>query len=119
MKYVEAFIEQLENPTMMSDEQKVIKDAQDTFRSYDELKALREISVYWVQKRSASTSMRSSPERKVSQTSVTSPPSPVSTPGAVEDVTSPTLQRWFPLWGGWYNSENVHLMVDIGVDLSN
>ena len=38
---------------------------------------------------------------------MTSTPSPVSTPGAVEDVTSPTLQRWFPLWGGWYNSENV------------
>ena len=55
---------QLENPTMMSDEMKVIKDAQDTFRSYDELKALREIAVYWVQKKSATTSMRSSPERK-------------------------------------------------------
>ena len=25
---------------------------------------------------------------------------------AAEEQTSHTLQRWFPLWGGWYDAEN-------------
>ena len=85
---------------MMSEEHKVIKEAQDTLRSYDELKSLREIAVYWVQKNidMSKSASRSSPERKVSQ------PSTPTSPGQ-DEVTSPTLQRWFPLWGGWYNAD--------------
>ena len=31
--------------------------------------------------------------------------SPASDDNSGDEVTSPTLQRWFPLWGGWYNTE--------------
>ena len=108
VKYVEAFMAQLENPTMMSEELKVIKEAQDALRTYDELKALREIAVYWVQKKGISRSVTSTPERKSSQASnATTPTSaPSSGSGPADDVSSPTLQRWFPLWGGWYNTEH-------------
>ena len=107
VKYVEAFTAQLENPTMVSEEHKTVKESQDTVRSYDELRELREISVFWVQRRLQQRSAPTTPERKVS-----SPNSPVAavTPSKLqsptaEDVASPTLQRWFPLWGGWYNTE--------------
>ena len=50
VEYVEAFKAQLFNPNTMSDELKVVKEAQDTFRSYEELRALREISVFWLEK---------------------------------------------------------------------
>ena len=113
LSYVKAFMAQLENPTMMTEEDKVIKEAQDSFRSYEELKELREISVYWVQKRiqnSDQNSVSSSPSRKSSQASGSpqkaSPLlSPVSDDPQADEVTTPTLQRWFPLWGGWYNTE--------------
>ena len=42
--YVEAFKAQLSNPNTMTDEQKVLKEAQDNFRTYDELRALRKTS---------------------------------------------------------------------------
>ena len=48
--YVEAFKAQLFNPNTMSDELKVVKEAQDSFRTYEELRALREISVFWLEK---------------------------------------------------------------------
>ena len=110
VSYVKAFMAQLENPTMMTEEDKVIKEAQDSFRSYEELKELREISVYWVQKRISDqrNSVSSSPSRKSSQASPQkSPPlmSPASDAPQADEVTTPTLQRWFPLWGGWYNTE--------------
>ena len=41
---------------------------------------------------------RSSPESKVSQ-----PATPTSL--IQDEVSSPTLQRWSPLWGGWYNAD--------------
>ena len=41
---------------------------------------------------------RSSPESKVSQ-----PATPTSL--GQDEVSSPTLQRWSPLWGGWYNAD--------------
>ena len=31
--------------------------------------------------------------------------SPASDAPQADEVTTPTLQRWFPLWGGWYNTE--------------
>ena len=76
VSYVRAFMAQLENPTMMSEEDdKVIKETQDSFRSYEELKELRDISVYWVQKRISDqrSSVSSSPSRKSSQTSPQKP----------------------------------------------
>ena len=42
--YVEAFKAQLSNPNTMTDEQKVLKEAQDNSRTYDELRALRKTS---------------------------------------------------------------------------
>ena len=113
VSYVRAFMAQLENPTMMTEEDKVIKETQDSLRSYEELKELREISVYWVQKNiknSDLNSVSSSPSRKSSQASGSpqkaSPLlSPASDDPPGDEVTSPTLQRWFPLWGGWYNTE--------------
>ena len=106
MSYVKAFIAQLENPTMMSEEDKVIKEAQDSFRSYEELKELREISVFLVQRsadENSTSSRNSSQAGSPKKSSVTSPSDPGASP--VEEVSSPTLQRWFPLWGGWYNTE--------------
>ena len=106
VSYVKAFIAQLENPTMMSEEDKVIKEAQDSFRSYEELKELREISVFLVQRSAddnSTSSRKSSQAGSPKKSSVTSPSDPGASP--VEEVSSPTLQRWFPLWGGWYNTE--------------
>ena len=92
VKYVEAFMAQLENPTMMSEELKVIKEAQDAFRTYDELKALREIAVYWVQKKGISRSVTSTPERKSSQAS--SATTPTSAP--------PQAGEWLRADPRWY-----------------
>ena len=103
LDYVRAFMEQLENPTMVSDELKTLKETQDNCRSYDELKALREIAVFWVEKKQKRSKM-STPERKVSTASNSQEQADPSSPG--EEVASPTLQRWFPLWGGWYDSDN-------------
>ena len=102
VKYVEAFMAQLDNPTMISEEHKLVKETQDSLRSYDELKVLREIAVYWVERQQVK-SVPTTPERKVS-TQVT----PVLSPSG-DDVASPTLQRWFPLWGGWYNSDQAQV----------
>ena len=102
--YVKAFMEQLENPTMVSEDMKNVKESQDNSRSYDELKALREIAVFWVEKKQHQRKVSSTPEKKVSRAGSAQGDSPSSpgTPG--EEVASPTLQRWFPLWGGWYDS---------------
>ena len=48
--YVKAFMAQLENPATVPDDLQVAKEAQDNMRSYEELKTVREISVYWLRK---------------------------------------------------------------------
>ena len=55
----------------------------------------REITVFWQQK-------------KIFQSDPPGSPAAVLTPSetAAEEQTSHTLQRWFPLWGGWYDAEN-------------
>ena len=90
MQYVEAFKAQLINPNTMSDELKVVKEAQDSFRSYEELRALREISVFWLEKEREDRTVIGTGEEEEE----------------MEEVAAPTLQRWFPLWGGWYGAEN-------------
>ena len=86
--YVEAFKAQLFNPNTMSDELKVVKEAQDSFRTYEELRALREISVFWLEKEREERTVVGLGEEE-----------------ETEEVAAPTLQRWFPLWGGWYGGE--------------
>ena len=49
--YVEAFMAQLENPTMVTEEIQVVREAQDNIRTYEELTALREMAVFWKQKK--------------------------------------------------------------------
>ena len=85
LAYVKAFTAQLVNPNTMSDELKVEKEAQDNLRSYEELRALREISVHWLERGRREVAGRTREEPAVA------PP-------------APTLQRWFPLWGGWYDT---------------
>ena len=89
MEYVDAFKAQLLNPNTMSDELKVVKEAQDNFRSYEELRALREISVFWLEKEREERTVVGIGEEE-----------------ETEEKAAPTLQRWFPLWGGWYGAEN-------------
>ena len=97
ISYVAAFSAQLENPAMVTEEMKEVRAEQDGRRSYDELKALREISVYWVERK---LSENSSGVSSLSSPTLPSQPEP----GGQEELSSPTLQRWFPLWGGWYSS---------------
>jgi vacuolar protein sorting-associated protein 13D len=87
--YVEAFTAQLVSPNTMSDELRVVKEAQDSLRSYEELRALREVAVQRL-------------ERDRGQADEPEPEGP-------EEPQAPTLQRWFPLWGGWYGSGEVEV----------
>ena len=80
---------------MVTEEMQVVREAQDNTRSYEELKALREIAVFWQQKKILQSDPQGSPAAVVTPTET-----------AAEEQTSPTLQRWFPLWGGWYDAEN-------------
>ena len=74
--YVEAFKAQLFNPNTMSDELKVVKEAQDSFRTYEELRALREISVFWLEKEREERTVVGLGEEE-----------------ETEEVAAPTLQR--------------------------
>ena len=82
--YVEAFTAQLVSPNTMSDELRVVKEAQDSLRSYEELRTLREVAVQRLE-RARAEAVEPEPE-------------------VVEEPQAPTLQRWFPLWGGWYDT---------------
>ena len=46
----------MENPTTVTEEMQVVKEAQDNTRTHEELKALREIAVFWQQKKRANLS---------------------------------------------------------------
>ena len=94
LSYVRAFTAQLDNPNTMSDELKVVKEAQDSLRSYEELRALREISAYWLEKAGPDTTLEGPDDSSNDTANTTEGPQP-----------APTLQRWFPLWTGWYETE--------------
>ena len=44
---VEAFMAQLENPTMVTEEMQVVRGAQNNTMTYKQLKVLGEIAVFW------------------------------------------------------------------------
>ena len=94
VQYVEAFKRYLMNPMGLDLSSKEIKSEQDASRSYEELKLLREIAVFYLKKEL----------------------SEINSSQATEDGSNEAqslLQRWFPLWGGWYGSEEDSPQEDI------
>jgi len=81
-------------------------------RSYDELKILRELAVYYLKL-----------ERGDDQTGKKEPQQQTEPEGDPEDIEgsesdlsetqaqtyASTLQSWFPLWGGWYADKDASL----------
>ena len=94
VKYVEAFKKYLENPVVFDADLKEHKDKMDLTRSYEELKVLREQAVILLESELGHEKVHTEE---------------LDTESNVDDDTSEaaaqsTLQRWFPLWGGWYGT---------------
>ena len=108
VKYVEAFKKYLDNPVTLDKDLKDHKDSVDSSRTYDELKILRELAVYYLKR---DRGLDESREEKKTETEEQQQPPPPEDLEPQEDSVpneSPpstymsTLQTWFPLWGGWY-----------------
>ena len=106
VKYVEAFKKYLENPVVFDSELKEHKEDMDSTRSYEELKALREQAVLLLKKEreepdEASKITPTSEESRslVKDEDVDAGDNPNENPAPPPQSL---LQRWFPLWGGWY-----------------
>ena len=97
VKYVEAFKCYLENPVVFEADLKEHKDNMDLERSYEELKVLREQAVILLEMELGKKEDKSKDETLISTTPE----------DASETAAQSTLQRWFPLWGGWYGTANV------------
>ncbi len=127
VKYVEAFMKYLENPVVIDPELKEHKEAMDSTRTYDELKALREQAVFLLKKKilseedkvpdlpaddvvaeeadpgvGADVSETEIEEEKLDVIDTAVGDLEVNSPSTEQAPAQSTLQRWFPLWGGWY-----------------
>ena len=103
VEYVSAFKLYLDNPMALDIKSKDCKNTQDVSRSYDELKTLRELAAYYL-----------TVERNKEITNVQDMQPATSSFDSTDNIdnSSPVdskpaeslLQRWFPLWGGWYSN---------------
>lgn len=101
VKYIQAFKKYLENPVVFDTDLREHKDAMDVSRSYSELKTLRDQAVLLLERElyPLSSSAAAAAIRTISETTQEGADEDI---GDKDTVAQSTLQRWFPLWGGWY-----------------
>ena len=88
--YVEAFKRHLQNPVVLDQSDKDVKEELDSSRPYEELKILREQAVILLEKEMAPISFSTKTKEKHET-------------GRSETVGQSVLQGWFPMWWGWYD----------------
>ena len=101
VKYVTSFKSYLDNPMALDLESKECKNAQDVSRSYEELRVLRELAAYYLKvERTGSVN----DDAYKNSTNINHDGCDESEQDA--KPAESLLQRWFPLWGGWYSSSS-------------
>ena len=107
VEYVTAFKRYLDNPMALDLESKECKNAQDVSRSYEELKILRELAIFYLKRERSEIGNVKSNSQEFSQSSDDDLDTKSSNGALNTHQTKPAqslLQRWFPLWGGWYST---------------
>ena len=99
VKYVASFKSYLDNPMALDLESKECKNAQDISRSYEELRVLRELSAFYLKQERAGPTNDEENKAPINKETEESEEVPHGT-----KPSESLLQRWFPLWGGWYGN---------------
>ena len=110
--YVNAYIEQLINPTSLPTEDRELMDRLEMVLGFTELKALREVAMLRVEERTP----QQTPTHTMSPVETTQSISSKEEQSVVPELSSPTseassqgetlLWTWFPRWKGWYGKSD-------------
>ena len=98
--YVEAFKRHLQNPVVLDQIDRDVKEGLDSSRPYEELKILREQAVILLEKEMAPTAGST---LKATKTKAEEHEESLDAAGRSETVGQSVLQGWFPMWWGWYD----------------
>ncbi len=107
--YVEAFKRHLDNPVTVDAELRTHMEKMDRRRSYDELKALRELAVFKLKREKGEESKEEEDEEEAEE-GVETEDGRRQSVSEEEKLPSPTppapslLQQYFPSWAGWYSA---------------
>jgi len=100
------------------------KDSVDSTRTYEELKILRELAVFYLKRERGVDESKRENKTETEEVELQVPPEELETVEDSVPYESPpetymsTLQAWFPLWGGWYAQKEDSMTQHYDLDAS-